>query len=800
MRNIRIAQLVWAAATVLLVATAMAQDCVDYGEYLHRDGRSFYPDEYIMDCIQYGDVLLAAVHEVGLVRIALGPDGPGEVMDRIVIFPEGSAGVVAQGGIAAACDHDGLLSIVRAVPGEPMMLLGSVDVGGYVWSMAMADDLLLLARGGAGLIAVDISTPSAPTVVDNLPSADARGLALSGSICYLGDDDLGLRVIDITNPGDLTEIIQIEIAPGAGELCVDGQRLAVVEREAGVRLFDTSIPAAPVATAHVDIPANMVVMSGDQLRLRESNTLHTIQLDPTGQFDHQGAITISPSVYAMVDLDGSVLLAHRWGFDCIDTSNPYSVQPRPSLDGLEMNDFALRDGLMALITDNGHLQLYGHDGSDVTTLQSEVELGGDLTEMIMVGDWIYVGAHTGPTGVAAVNIADPSQPVVAWNLRLASFHDNLAVSGDLLTVLCAGGYGLYVIDISNPAEPALRGEVSASGMDLAMVGDVAYVAANLQGLGVVDLSDPDHPQLVRMVEAAGLPRGIGISGQLMVTYDYNAGLSTFSLADPLWPEYLGMAWTPTGGQGSVLVQDQTAYLVSWSDGLLVFDITDPTAPAEIGSATGTGSRARLYAGALHTRARSTGLLTFPWHCEQAVAIELSHFAASVTEVGVALAWASNGQTAPLRLRHLSGRIVPHHAAAGGSFTALDDHPSLHTQDSATYVLETLDHQGRWQELARRTVTLALDDPTMALSVAPNPCNPGTTIRFATTTAGPVRCRIVDLRGRQVAMLADGWHAAGHHAMPWDGRGADGRTLATGNYLVRIDTPTRSLTGRVSIIK
>ena len=82
---------------------------------------------------------------------------------------------------------------------------------------------------------------------------------------------------------------------------------------------------------------------------------------------------------------------------------------------------------------------------------------------------------------------------------------------------------------------------------------------------------------------------------------------------------------------------------------------------------------------------------------------------------------------------------------------------------------------------------------------PNPFNPLINARFTLSRGAEVTAGIYDLAGRKVAILADGWHAAGDHALQWDGRN-DGRSVAAGVYLLRIRTPENTLIHKVMLIK
>lgn len=80
---------------------------------------------------------------------------------------------------------------------------------------------------------------------------------------------------------------------------------------------------------------------------------------------------------------------------------------------------------------------------------------------------------------------------------------------------------------------------------------------------------------------------------------------------------------------------------------------------------------------------------------------------------------------------------------------------------------------------------------------PNPCNPGTVIRFHLPTAARVDLRIHDLRGWLVRTIAAGMIGSGTHEYRWDGRDNDGALVASGTYFYRLragdDDLTRSMT-------
>jgi hypothetical protein len=88
----------------------------------------------------------------------------------------------------------------------------------------------------------------------------------------------------------------------------------------------------------------------------------------------------------------------------------------------------------------------------------------------------------------------------------------------------------------------------------------------------------------------------------------------------------------------------------------------------------------------------------------------------------------------------------------------------------------------------------------AVRIWPNPTNPGTTISYALTTAGPATVRLYDLAGRHVRTLASGDHTPGRHTVHWDGRGAGGAPVAAGVYHVVVAHDGSHGVARVTVVK
>jgi hypothetical protein len=87
-----------------------------------------------------------------------------------------------------------------------------------------------------------------------------------------------------------------------------------------------------------------------------------------------------------------------------------------------------------------------------------------------------------------------------------------------------------------------------------------------------------------------------------------------------------------------------------------------------------------------------------------------------------------------------------------------------------------------------------------ITVVPNPFNPQTHVAFELTRSTRVTLAVHDLRGRCVRILADAELPAGTHTFIWNGRDDAGRAQASGVYLVRLETPSRSSTAKAVLVR
>jgi hypothetical protein len=70
---------------------------------------------------------------------------------------------------------------------------------------------------------------------------------------------------------------------------------------------------------------------------------------------------------------------------------------------------------------------------------------------------------------------------------------------------------------------------------------------------------------------------------------------------------------------------------------------------------------------------------------------------------------------------------------------------------------------------------------------PNPFNPRTTIRYELPVSGNVTLAIVDLNGKLVQTIVDGYRQAGHYTSTWNAR-----NISSGIYFFRLQAKNTTL--------
>lgn len=344
-----------------------------------------------------------------------------------------------------------------------------------------------------------------------------------------------------------------------------------------------------------------------------------------------------------------------------------------------------------------------------------------------------------------VDFADPSRPVLRGTLPLPARPVRIATEGNRFAVIYeAGGFQTGEIDTENAValrSPPIGGVGTSRIVRFLMAGNVAY-ADDGACILAYDLRDFAAP--------AFIGRAFRGNGNLALVGDYLASgniLLPRDIRDVAPPRRITIEVRPvikpsSGGHGSGLGFVPVAVL-----GDADFDVTtlDPTTvrfgPAAARDADGPDAPHRYEADL-----DGDGDLDL-----------MFHFRLAETGLGPADA------TATLTGSTYAGQDVVGTAGLRGT---PPDAPPAGTR----------------------------------LVLSPNPFNPRTTVGYTLAAPGPARVAVYDLRGRRVALLAEGRHEAGPHEAVWQGLDDRGQAVPSGTYFVRVEADGQVLTRKALLLK
>ncbi len=170
--------------------------------------------------------------------------------------PEGPLNITLDGSIAYVADGDSGLLILDVSDASHPMLLGSYDTVGYAFDVAIANGVAFVADGPR-LSVINVSQPTAPTLIAALGLRDARSVDVVGDLMYIADfrAPRGLRVFSITNPAAPTLLATYRYDGTAGEARVSGH-VAYIAQTVGLETADFITPTAPSRLASLPLPGN----------------------------------------------------------------------------------------------------------------------------------------------------------------------------------------------------------------------------------------------------------------------------------------------------------------------------------------------------------------------------------------------------------------------------------------------------------------------------------------------------------------------------------------------------------------
>jgi len=478
-------------------------------------------------------------------------------------------------------------------PTSPTLISKYEDGGFRPWARAISldGDYAYVCQSKNGLAVYDISEPTSPLLVSTMVFPNGNdydfidGIDIGNGYAYLNGSYRGVHIIDISDPANPFEIFALNDKSVAHkDVCVSGDYLYLSHGFAGMDITDVSVPTTPKSCGsfnpggdvyHIRVIGNLAFVAASSYGLAILNISDPYNPMEIGRYDPED------NVYD-VKLTGqyAIVSTSKPSLHIVDIGDPYDPAFVAEIPGLGQDfEITIADGYLYAPT-KGFQILDIHDIPDYT-LAAAYALPMDYKSFQLDGNYAYLCDRN--LGLYIVDVSDANSPeFVASFLSERPFTD-VAV-GDGYAYLEHRGI-VDILDVSNPRQPILVNsfEHSSNGDKLALEGSYLYIGADNDGLLVYDITDPMAPALVwthdcpvdgsRYVETYG--------GMLCLECIFDE-LILFDISAPETPMELGsypLDWRIS----TVAIRENNLYVDKNNDSLFILDITDPNEPELIGS-------------------------------------------------------------------------------------------------------------------------------------------------------------------------------------------------------------------------
>ena len=169
---------------------------------------------------------------------------------------------------------------------------------------------------------------------------------------------------------------------------------------------------------------------------------------------------------------------------------------------------------------------------DITDLMNLTELGSlDIQEPVLeiaVRDTLaYLAVDD--EGLVILDVSDPSSPAQISSYYIEYGLSTIRVIDD---IAYACGCDFLVFDVADPLNLRIVGRTDWGAVDMAISGNLAYIAATYTGFGVIDISNSENPVNLDFNDFNGYEYGCALSGNYAYIAAWGSGMRVIDVSHP----------------------------------------------------------------------------------------------------------------------------------------------------------------------------------------------------------------------------------------------------------------------------
>jgi hypothetical protein len=350
-----------------------------------------------------------------------------------------------------------------------------------------------------------------------------------------------------------------------GKIYVKGTTIFLSEINKGIHIIDNSDPAHPLQTAFLNIPGNedMAIkdntlyadMYTDMLAVDISNPrqVHITGMIPN-LFPNEGYLN---GYY----VDSNVVIT-SW----ITKDTTVTVDTRTQTYPWNCPNCAIP------------LAFASNPAANSSVSSTGTGTGGSMAKMTLINNYLYVISESHSMGI--INVSQSPSPSLTTTMPAGFDLETIFPFGNKLFL--GSAEGVYIYDVSNPANPAQEGKFTHGSACDPVITDGKYAYVTLHSgtycggasneLDIVDVQNLNSPVPV-MTYPMTRPQGLCKDGNLLFVCDGSTGgVKVYDAHDPANLQLL----TDIGQTNAydVIAADRHLLVVA-ADGLYQYDYSDP---------------------------------------------------------------------------------------------------------------------------------------------------------------------------------------------------------------------------------
>jgi hypothetical protein len=481
--------------------------------------------------------------------------------------------VAVAGDLAFVADGSAGLRIINIINPANPLLVGTYDTPGFALGVAVDGDLAFVADHTAGLQIINITNPASPLLTGTyLTTGLAYGVAVDGDLAFVADHSGGLKIIDIANPASPSLAGTYATPGGAYRVAVAGDLAFVADYTSGLQIIDITNPGSPILAGTYDTPdaAYDVAVAGELAFVTDYNS--GLQIVKVTQRTPPLLVSSTVPPYpSRVTVTGNLaVVLSSFGLQIFDIANPGSPSLLGGYDTPGTAFGVAVAGDLAYVADyTGGLQIVNIANPASPSLVGTYDTPDLAYGVAVAGDLAFVADYT--SGLQIINIANPASPSFVGGIDTPAHAQSVVVAGDLAFV-AEGATGLRIITITNPAIPGIVGSYGVGISRVAVAGDLAFTNGGV-GFQVINITNPASPSLVGTYDTPGISQEIAVAGDLAFVADWDYGLQVIDISNPASPTLFGTYNTP-GIAFGVAVAGEIALVADQSGGLQLIAVLD----------------------------------------------------------------------------------------------------------------------------------------------------------------------------------------------------------------------------------